>query len=151
MSPISVCDDKIVQEVTIKAPAERIFAALTRPEELLKWWAAEGKFQIMHAECDLQPGGKWRMQVAGNCATEATVSTVYGEYRTIDPPRVLTYTWIREHEDYPETLVRWDLEEKDGCTTVRVTHSGLVSESLRARNSGWSVIVALLQTYIEQQ
>ena len=151
MSPISVCDDKIVQEVTIKAPAERIFAALTRPEELLKWWAAEGKFQILHAECDLQPGGKWRMQVAGKCATEATVSTVYGEYRTIDPPRVLTYTWIREHEDYPETLVRWDLEEKDGCTTVRVTHSGLVSESLRARNSGWPVIVALLQTYIEQQ
>jgi uncharacterized protein YndB with AHSA1/START domain len=151
MSPISVGDDRIVQEVRIKASAKRIFAALTRPEELLKWWAAEGKFQIMHAECDLQPGGKWRMQVAGRCATEATVSTVYGEYRTIDPPRVLTYTWIREHEDYPETLVRWDLEEKGGFTTVRVTHSGLVSESLRARNSGWPVIVALLQTYIEQQ
>jgi uncharacterized protein YndB with AHSA1/START domain len=150
MSPISVCDDRIVQEVTIKASAERIFAALTRPEELLKWWAAEGKFQILHAECDLQPGGKWRMQVAGKCATEASVSTVYGEYRTIDPPRVLTYTWIREHEDYPETLVRWDLAENDGCTTVRVTHSGLVSESLRAGNSGWPVIVALLQAYVER-
>jgi uncharacterized protein YndB with AHSA1/START domain len=151
MSPISVRDDTIVQEVTIKAPAKRIFSALTRPEELLKWWAAEGKFQIMHAECDLQPGGKWRMQVAGKSAAEAPVSTVYGEYRTIDPPRVLTYTWIREHEDYPETLVRWDLEEKDGYTTVRVTHSGLVSEGLRARNSGWPVIVGLLQTYFEQQ
>ncbi len=150
MSPISVRDDRIVQEVTIKSSAERIFAALTRPEELLKWWAAEGKFQIMHAECDLQPGGKWRMQVAGKCATEASVSTVYGEYRTIDPPRVLTYTWIREHEDYPETLVRWDLEEKDGCTTVRVTHSGLVSERLRARNDGWTIIVTLLQTYVER-
>lgn len=151
MSPISVRDDTIVQEVTIKSSAERIFAALTRPEELLKWWASEGKFQIMHAECDLQPGGKWRMQVAGKSATEASVSTVYGEYRAIDPPRVLSYTWIREHEDYPETLVRWDLEEKDGYTTVRVTHSGLVSEGLRARNSGWPVIVGLLQTYFEQQ
>jgi uncharacterized protein YndB with AHSA1/START domain len=36
MSPIAVRDDQIVQEVTIKAPAERIFAALTRPDELLK-------------------------------------------------------------------------------------------------------------------
>jgi uncharacterized protein YndB with AHSA1/START domain len=152
MSPISVCDDSIVQEVTIKASAERIFAALTRPEELLKWWAAEGKFQIMHAECDLQPGGKWRIQVAGNCR-EATGpgSIVYGEYRTIDPPRVLTYTWIREHEGYPETLVRWDLEENDGWTTVRVTHSGLVSESLRARNNGWLIIVELLHAYLEEQ
>jgi uncharacterized protein YndB with AHSA1/START domain len=149
MSPISVCDDRIVQEVTIKASAERIFAALTRPEELLQWWSAEGKFRIMQAECDLQPGGKWLVQVAGNCASQATLSTVYGEYRTIDLPRVLTYTWIREHEDYPETLVHWDLEEKDGCTTVRVTHSGLVTEGLRARNNGWTIIVTLLQNYIE--
>lgn len=109
------------------------------------------KFQITHAECDLQPGGKWRIQVAGNCRGKATVSTVYGQYGTIDPPRVLTYTWIREHEDYPETLVRWDLEEKDGCTTVRVTHSGLVSEGLRARNDGWTIIVGLLQSYVERQ
>jgi uncharacterized protein YndB with AHSA1/START domain len=151
MSPISVCDDRIVQEVTIKAPAERIFAALTQPEELLKWWAAEGKFQIMQAECDLQPGGKWRIQVAGNCAGEASVSTVYGQYGTIDPPRALTYTWIREHEDYPETLVRWDLEEKDGYTTVRVTHSGLVTEGLRARNDGWTIIIELLQAHVERQ
>jgi uncharacterized protein YndB with AHSA1/START domain len=117
----------------------------------LKWWAAEGKFQIVHAECDLQPGGKWRMQVAGNCAAEPTVSTVYGQYRTVDPPHTLTYTWIREHEDYPETLVRWDLDERDGNTTVRVTHSGLVSEGLHVRNSGWPVIVALLQSYVERQ
>jgi uncharacterized protein YndB with AHSA1/START domain len=151
MSPISVCDDRIVQELTIKASAERIFAALTRPEELLQWWSAEGKFRIMHAECDLQPGGKWRVEVAGNCAGEATTSTVYGQYQTVDPPRVLTYTWIREHEDYPETLVRWDLEEKDGYTTVRVTHSGLVTERLRARNDGWTIIVTLLQTYVEAQ
>lgn len=151
MSPITVCDDRIVQEVTIKAPAERIFAALTRPAELLKWWASEGKFQIVHAECDLQPGGKWRMRVAGRCAEESSESTVYGEYRAIEPPRLLTHTWIRENEDYPETLVRWDLEEKDGYTTVRVTHSGLVTESLRARNSGWPLIVKLLEAYMEKQ
>ena len=151
MSPIMVRDDEIVQEVTIKAPAERIFGALTKPDELLKWWAAEGKFQLVHAECDLQPGGRWLMHLVGKCAAESPVSTVYGEFRDIQPPHLLTYTWIRENEDYPETLVRWDLEEKDGYTTVRVTHSGLVSENLRARNSGWPVIVQLLEAYMETQ
>jgi len=150
MSPITVREDEIVQEVVIKAPAERIFRALTRPEELLRWWAAEGKFQVIEAECDLQPGGRWRMRVAGRCAAEAPVSTVHGEFRDIDSPRLLTYTWIRENEDYPETLVRWDLTEKDGYTTVRVTHSGLVSESLRERNSGWPVIVKLLEAWVER-
>jgi uncharacterized protein YndB with AHSA1/START domain len=151
MSPITVHDDEIVQEVTIKAPAARIFAALTRPEELLKWWAAEGKFQLVHAECNLQPGGKWLMRLHGGRKDELSSSTVHGEYRDVEPPYLLTYTWIREKEDYPETLVRWDLKEKDGYTTVRVTHSGLVSESLRARNSGWPLIVTLLEAYIDGQ
>lgn len=30
-------NDTIVQEITIKAPAERIFEALTNPGELVKW------------------------------------------------------------------------------------------------------------------
>ena len=49
--------DTIVKEIMIKAPADQIFEALTNPDELLKWWAAEGKFQITHAESDLRPGG----------------------------------------------------------------------------------------------
>ena len=49
----------------------------------------------------------------------------------------------------PETLVRWDLKQKDGVTTIRLTHSALTSESLRARSSGWPLIVGLLQSYIE--
>jgi uncharacterized protein YndB with AHSA1/START domain len=77
------------------------------------------------------------------------VSTVAGEYRKIERPRLLVFTWIREQENMPETLVRWDLEEKDGVTTVRLTHSGLTSESLRARNNGWPLSVGLLQSYLE--
>ena len=149
MSPITLQDNRIVQEIVIKAPAERIFAALTRPEELLKWWAVEGKFKVVNAECNLQPGGKWLMRVAGWGPEERPAATVYGEYRTVDPPHLLTYTWIRENEAYPETLVRWDLEESDGYTTVRVTHSGLITESLRSRNAGWPLIATLLKGYFE--
>jgi uncharacterized protein YndB with AHSA1/START domain len=145
-----VQDDKIVQEVVIKDPAERIFRALTKPDELLKWWCAEGKFKVLNAECDLQPGGRWRMKVAGACTDEASSSTVYGQYQTIEPKHLLTYTWIRENEDLPETLVRWDLDERAGYTTVRVTHSGLITENLRKRNGGWPLIVTLLRAYIDQ-
>jgi len=150
MSPIRVQDDRIVQEVVIKAPAERIFRALTKPDELLKWWCAEGKFKVVNAECDLQPGGSWRMKVSG-AGIEASTSTVYGQYETIEPPHLLTYTWIRENEELPETLVRWDLNEKDGYTTVRVTHSGLITESLRRRNNGWPLVVSLLSAYFDQR
>ena len=148
MMPALICDDTIVQEVMIEAPAQRIFDALTDPKDLLKWWNVEGKFQLIHAESDLCPGGKWSMQVAGSCGPGGPCSTVRGEYRAVEPPSLLVFTWIRDDEDHPETLVRWDLEELDGLTTVRVTHSGLTNERLRARNSGWSIIVKLLQTYM---
>jgi uncharacterized protein YndB with AHSA1/START domain len=151
MSPISVHDDRIVQEVTIKAGAQRVFAALTKPEELLQWWAAEGKFKVTHAECNLQPGGKWLMRVT-SCGPDAPRAlTVCGEYLTVEPPRLLEYTWILEREDLPETLVRWDLDEKDGYTTVRVTHSGLITEELRARHDGWPLLVTLLKSYIHNE
>jgi len=149
MSPITVSDDTIVQEVTIKAPAARIFAALTSPEQLVKWWALPCRFKATHVECDPRPGGRWRMEVEGLCAGERAVNTVSGEYRAVEPPRLLIFTWIRD-EDQAETEVRWDLDERDGLTTVRVTHSGLATEYLRSRNSGWPLVVKLLAEYAEQ-
>ena len=147
MNPVNINDDTIVQEITIKSSAEKVFAALSNPDEVVKWWGVEGKFQVTQMESDLRPGGQWRMHVRGG---GGTVSTVAGEYRKIERPRLLVFTWIREQENMPETLVRWDLKEKDGVTTVRLTHSGLTSESLRARNSGWPLIVGLLQSYLAE-
>jgi hypothetical protein len=50
-----------------------------------------------------------------------------------------------------ETLVRWDLDGTDGVTTVRLTHSGFASESLRTRNDGWPLILDLLHNYLDLQ
>jgi uncharacterized protein YndB with AHSA1/START domain len=152
MNPTAAAIDAnaIVQQVTIQAPAARIFKALTDPAELLKWWATEGKFQVVEVESDLRPGGKWRMRVNGACGSKSS-SIVSGVYSEVAPPTLLSFTWNRDNEDWPETLVRWDLEEQNGLTAVRVIHSGLTSEALRQRNSGWSLIVALLQAYIYRQ
>lgn len=64
---------------------------------------------------------------------------------------MLVFTWLPDWQgDATESLVRFDLEEKDGVTTVRLTHSGLVSESSRASHWGWPQILTWLQTYVEQ-
>jgi uncharacterized protein YndB with AHSA1/START domain len=140
-------EDTIVQEIQIKRPAEEIFQAMTDAEQLVKWWRVQGKFQIARMESDLRPGGKWKMRLIGGRGTETVVS---GEFRTVERPHLLVFTWIRETEDATETLVRWELAEKDGVTTVRVTHSGLTTESLRKRNDGWPVILGLLHAYMEK-
>lgn len=147
MKPSMQSDDTVVQEIVIQRSADKIFAALTSPEALVKWWGVAGKFQVTQVESDLRPGGKWRMHLVGGSGGKVSVA---GEYREVQPPHFLTYTWIREQESPHESLVRWDLEETDGATLVRVTHSGLDTPELRARNNGWPLILKLLHAYLEE-
>lgn len=148
MNPTSV-SDTIVQEIAIKGSAERIFEALTNPGQRVKWWGSEGRFQITHMESDLHPGGKWMMRGNGMGGRPFKVS---GEYRQIEPPRLLVFTWLPDWQgDATESIVCFDLEEKNGVTTVRLTHSGLTSESSRGSHKGWPQILTWLQGYVESQ
>jgi uncharacterized protein YndB with AHSA1/START domain len=143
----TTASDTIVQEITINAPAERIFEALTNPDQRMQWWGAPGRFQTTHIESDLRPGGKWMMRGIGMGEKPFTVA---GVYRKIERPRLLVFTWLPDwQENAPETLVRWDLEEKNGVTTVRLTHSGLTTESSRASHRGWPQILGWLRAYVE--
>ena len=142
----TIANDTIVKEITIKAPAERIFEALTNPDQRVKWWGG-GPFQTTHMESDLRPSGKWMMRGVG---LGGKPFSVVGEYRNIRRPSLLVFTWLPDwHEDAIESLVRFDLEEKDGVTTVRLTHSGLTTEISRASHKGWPQILAWLQAYVE--
>jgi uncharacterized protein YndB with AHSA1/START domain len=139
--------DTIVKEITIKAPAERVFEALTNPEQRLKWWGAEGVYRGTQMESDLRPGGKW---LTRGISCEGRAFSVGGAYREIERPRLLVFTWLPDWDDSGlESLVRFDLEERDGITTVRLTHSGLVTESARTRHKGWPQVLAWLQAYAE--
>lgn len=148
MNP-TTASDTIIQEIAIKAPAERVFEALTNSGQRIKWWGAEGRFQATHMESDLRPGGKWMMQGNGMGGKPFKVS---GEYREVVPPRLLIFTWLPDwQEDAIETIVRFDLSETDGITTVRLTHSGLTTDSSRLSHKGWPQVLTWLQAYAERQ
>lgn len=139
--------ETIVQEIAIKAPAKRVFEALTDPDERIKWWGAEGRFQTSHVESDLRPGGKWSMRGTGM----GRPFTIRGEYRTVEPPHVLVFTWLPSWQDNATvSLVRFDLAEKDGVTTVRITHSALTAEGVAA-HKGWPQILLWLRAYAERR
>jgi uncharacterized protein YndB with AHSA1/START domain len=148
MNPKRV-SDAIVQEIAIKGSAERVFEALTDPGQRVKWWGSEGRFQTTHMESDLRPGGRWMMRGIGMGGKPFTVA---GEYRQIERPRLLVLTWLPDwQDDAIETIVRFDLDEKSGITTVRLTHSGFASESSRASHKGWPQVLSWLQAYVEQR
>ena len=144
----SIASDTLSEEITIKAPADRVFVALTSPEERLKWWGAEGRFKTTHMESDLRPGGDWLMRGTG---VGGRPFTIQGVYREIKRPHLLAFTWLPSwQDDALESLVRFELEEKGGMTTVRLTHSGLTTEMARNQHRGWPDILTWLRTYLER-
>lgn len=141
--------DTIVQEISIDAPAAKIFAALTEPDQLTQWWGEEGKYQVTHMETDLRVGGRWRTT---GTSTDGQPFSVGGVYRAIEPPHLLVYTWAHDwggDGDKSETLVRFDLTEHNGSTLVKVTHSGFVNPQSRDNHDrGWTVVLGWLRDFV---
>jgi uncharacterized protein YndB with AHSA1/START domain len=139
--------DAIVKEIVINAPAERVFDAIADPRQRIKWWGVAGRFQAADMESDLRPGGAWKMRGTGMGGKPFLVN---GVYRAVERPRLLEFTWIADwHEELQETVVRFELEEKDASTAVRLTHSGFATAGAREAYQGWPWLLALLQGYVE--
>jgi uncharacterized protein YndB with AHSA1/START domain len=147
--------DAIISEVEIKAPAERVFQALTDPRQLLRWWTSD-ECQTDYFEIEPRPGGKWRFGTKPSKLVVNGVSQFFceGEVVECDPPRLLTYTWIANwHVDKSRrTTVRWELTPVKGGTHVKVTHSGLSQEAAARKDygSGWPGVVGALKQFVEK-
>ena len=79
--------DAIVEEITIAATADRVFAALTDPQQRVKWWGQRGRFETKHAESDLRPGGRWLMRGSGvGAGHSASVANIESSNRRVSLP-----------------------------------------------------------------
>ncbi len=146
MNP-AAATESIVQEVEIKASAERVFEALVNPDQLMAWWGAKGQYEITQVESDPRSGGK--RIVRGNGMGGRTFSII-GEYREVERPRLLVFTWLPDWQpDATESVVRFDLEEMAGVTKVKVTHSGLTAQG-RESHRGWPQVLGWLKAYTER-
>jgi uncharacterized protein YndB with AHSA1/START domain len=136
----------IQSDVFIKAPAGKIFAALTDPDQLPQWWGDDESYHVESMECDLRVGGRWRSSGHGR---DGKPFSVEGVYRLIERPKVLEYTWNYDwDQDAAETIVRFDLTEQEGGTMVRVTHSGFTDPDARdSHREGWKRVLGWLASY----
>ena len=138
--------DTLVVRRIIPAPREHVFAAWLDPESI-RHWMCPG--QILEAEAEIDPrvGGAFRITMKD--ATRAIEHT--GEYRIIEPPSKLVFTWISSSTDLQPTLVTVELLARgDQCELV-LTHERLPSsEALRLHEGGWSRIVDKLAGHVER-
>ncbi len=139
--------DAIERRVTVDAPAERVWAALTVAEELAQWFGDS-------AEVDLRPGGSIKLGWSEYDATAA------GRVEVVDEPHTFAFSWdVGSGDDGAvwHTKVTFTLDEEAGRTVVTVVESGLselpddlYERTLRENAAGWEGELADLQRYLER-
>ena len=146
--------DSIISEIEIAAPPERVFQALARPDQLMRWWTSD----VCRAELwelDARPGGRWRSRLKSDSMTinGTKVFEPCGEILEIDPPRLLVYTWKSnwDPQPAPQSVVRWELTPNGSGTRVKMTHSKLTPQLAKDYAGGWSDVVAKLKNFAENQ
>jgi uncharacterized protein YndB with AHSA1/START domain len=141
----------------IRATPEAVFRALTDPGELPKWWGADGVYRTERFESDLRPGGKWKSYIAAPEGSKMSdprtpePQTVGGEYITVDPPRLLEFTWSPSWDNFAVTHVRYEIEATTTGSRLTVTHSGFTGkpEMTKSHGEGWVRVIGWLTGFVE--
>lgn len=126
----------LIARRTIRASVERVFEAWTQPEQLRAWWGPR-PVTCSDAEVDLRVGGRYRIV---NLLPGGGTVTIHGEFRVVQPPRKLVYTWRMGGADghAESSLVTVSFEPRGDDTEVVVVHEDIPSEPVReSHEQGW--------------
>jgi uncharacterized protein YndB with AHSA1/START domain len=130
---------------TIRAPAERLFAAWTEPARLMQWWGPAG-VRCTGAEIDLRVGGAYRI---ANLFPDGNVLWIAGAFEEIARPHRLVYSWRLEPGVQPEERVTVRFERRDDATEVIVLHERIATPELRDRHAhGWNGCLDGLERFL---
>jgi len=134
----------VLATVEIAAQPERVFEALVRSEDVLRWWGSDQTHRTTEWEADVRPGGKWR---ARGKMKDGRAYNVEGEFTEVDAPRKLVFTWRPDWDAPNETRVTYMLEPLDSGTRLTLRHEGFADRIAACRNhtSGWERVLNWLQ------
>lgn len=115
---------------------ERVWAALTESAQLAQWFMA-GTLEPRH-------GGRLRLDSGEEGGT-------VGEVLAWDPPRLLTYSWIRDGGAGPHSVVHWELHPNDAgdSTLLVLEHRGVDRDAAYDYGAGWHDFLDRLPRHLD--
>lgn len=114
-----------------------MFQALAESDQLAQWWGPAG-FSSPNVDFDPRAGASYRIKMQ---PPEGEAFHLRGEFREVEPPRRLAFTFIWEEPDPDdqETLVTLTLEDLGGSTRLIVDQGLFATEGrLELHRNGWS-------------
>jgi len=126
----------IRHNVVIKATPEKIYNAVTTQEGIESWWCKQTSAKPEIGFVNTFTFGTFRNEM------KVTI---------LNPNKKVEWQCIHSIEEWIETNISFDLEEKDGRTILRFTHSGwkAVTDMFAGCNYDWARFMASLKAYCE--
>jgi uncharacterized protein YndB with AHSA1/START domain len=124
-------------ERLISAPPALVFRMHSEPDLLAQWWGPKG-FSVPSAELDVRVGGGYRIAMQ---PPDGEAFILSGEFREVDPPVRLAYTfrWEPPDPDDRETVVTLTLHAAGRSTRLTVEQGSFTTEGRRSlHEQGWS-------------
>jgi uncharacterized protein YndB with AHSA1/START domain len=147
----TLADDELLITRDFDAPASLLFTLWTDVKHFTQWMGPEG-FVCPEATIDFRISGKYRGMIRSKDHGDSWFG---GEYREIDLPRRLVFTWMWDSgpSGEIETLVTITFREHgDGKTTMTFHQSPFISVERRdAHVGGWTSLFNKLAAYAAQQ
>jgi uncharacterized protein YndB with AHSA1/START domain len=141
-----------VLELTRVLPAGRpaVFAAFSEARELAKWWGPKG-FTVPSLEFAPRVGDRYRIEMQ---PPEGDPFHLVGEFREVDPPDRLGFTFVWEPPDPDDVETRVSLSFRDlgGSTEVALTQGPFKTEERRElHRNGWTDSFDKLEQLLEER
>ena len=142
-----------IAEDFLVAPLAEVWRALTDSNGIMQWWGDPTLCHMTRVEHELRPGGsafyggKFVEGVQGGREFSAT-----GLTRIVDAPKLLEYTRLYACgiPVAEETVIRYELDERNGVPRVCVTHSGFQNAQARDQHAdGWRRVLGYLENHFQ--
>ena len=124
-------------ERLLPAPRPLVFRMHAEPDQLAHWWGPQG-FTAPSVDLDVRVGGGYRIAMQ---PPEGDAFVLSGEFRQVDPPALLVYTFRYEDPDPEdrETIVTVSLRDQLDSTQLVVEQGTFATEGRRAlHEQGWT-------------
>jgi uncharacterized protein YndB with AHSA1/START domain len=130
------------------AGPDLVFRALTDAALLERWLCPSLDVVLQVEQLELRVGGRYRFVFH----FPEGPRPVIGEYRRIDRPRVLAFTWTWEPPDPHagiDTLVTIQLAERDGGTELSLVHERFPDVATHQQHhAGWLATLERLERVV---
>ena len=131
--------DELTLEIERVLPAAPpiLFGSCVDPSEHAKWWGPQG-FTTPSLEFDARVGETYRIEMQ---PPEGDAFYLTGEFREVDPPAHLSYTFIWEDPDPDDVpnLVRLSFRDRGESTEIALNQGPFKTEARRAlHRDGWT-------------